>query len=248
MLAVGGISGLNRRCAANLWDLWDFPLGEIDVLLAGTGSRRIPGINVHRSRAFGPAHLTARNGVPVTSVAWTLVELAGTIGRKALRQCFDLADRRDLIDRDELEYLIHNGKGRRGIGHLRSLTAIERTQSRRTRSVLELDFLAFCREVGIPEPLVNHTLGGFEVDTCWPESSLVVELDSWEWHRDRESFERDRAKAADLQAAGLEVVAVTDRRLTRERVAVAKMLQALIDRGEATSLRIARSKRISWRG
>lgn len=248
VMAVGGISALNRRCAASHWDLRHFPDGEVDVLLAGSGTRRIPGINIHRSRAFGPAHLTVHEGVPVTSVAWTLVELAGTIGQDALRQCFDVADRRDLIDRDELEYLLHHGQGRRGIGRLRSLAAVDRTQSRRTRSTLELDFLAFCREEDIPEPLVNRVLGGFEVDACWLDASLVVELDSWEWHGDRESFERDRAKASDLQAIGLTVVAVTDRRLKRERDTVAETLRALIARGDATSLRIAKSSRISWGG
>lgn len=248
VMAVGGVSGLSKRSAAGHRDLWQFPSGHVDVLLAGCGSRRIPGINIHRSRAFGLAHLTVHEGVPVTSVAWTLVELAGSIGHVALRKCYDVADRRCLIDFDELAYLLHHGSGRRGIGKIRSLAALDRSQSRRTRSMLELEFLAFCREEQLPEPLINHVLGGFEVDACWPAASLVVELDSWEWHADRESFERDRAKASDLQAVGMNVVAVTDRRLKRERATVAETLRALLDRGDATSLRITRSSRITWSG
>ena len=114
--------------------------------------------------------------------------------------------------------------------------------------MLELDFLAFCSEKGIPEPLVNHTIGGFEVDACWPDSSLVVELDSWEWHGDRESFERDRAKAMDLEALDLKVVAVTDRRLRRERSQLAEKIRTLLARGGATSLGITKTTRITWSG
>jgi very-short-patch-repair endonuclease len=248
VLAVGGISAVSRRSAANHLGLWRFPFGESDVTLAGTGGRKLQGINIHRSRSFGPGHLFDYEGVPTTSVAWTLIDLAATIGKPALGHCFDVADRKDLIDYDELAYLLRKGSGRPGVATVRSLANLDRTQTRRTRSTLELDFLAFCRAKDIPEPLINYVLGGFEVDACWPDSGVVVELDSWEWHGNRESFERDRAKACDLEAAGLRVVAVTSRRLKRDRGTVAARLRALLDRGDATSLRTAKSTRITWSG
>ena len=248
VLAAGGISAISRRTAATHMGLWNFPLGDVDVILAGTGSRRLRGINIHRSRSFAPGHLIDHEGVPTTSAAWTLVDLAGTIGSSALRQCFDVAERKELIDHDELAFLIRNGSGRRGLAAVSALARRDRTQSRRTRSMLELDFLAFCREEGLPEPLVNHRVGGFEVDAIWTDASLVVELDSWEWHGDRESFERDRAKASDLQTVGLDVIAVTDRRLKRGRVKLSATIHTLLEQGDATSLRITKSSRITWRG
>ncbi|MEJ7875228.1 MAG: type IV toxin-antitoxin system AbiEi family antitoxin domain-containing protein [Solirubrobacterales bacterium] len=228
-LAAGPASVLSHRDGAALWVIGDFAFGgTIEVTLPGTGSRSIPGIRVHRSRDMDPAHVTAHNGIPVTTVARTLLDLAGSIGSRHLRQAFDVADRREDLDRDELAYLIRNGRGHRGLPRLAALVAVDRKQARRARSILELDFLAFCREQGFPEPLVNHFYEGFEVDACWPGARLVVELDSWEFHHGRDSFERDRAKSADLQAAGLRVIQVTDRRLKTERSKVAATIDTLL--------------------
>lgn len=99
--------------------------------------------------------------------------------------------------------------------------------------MLELNFLMFCREEGLPTPLVNHMYEGFEVDACWPEAKLVVELDSWKFHSGRDSFERDRAKSSDLQAVGLRVIQVTDRRLKQERSKVASTIRGLLLRADA---------------
>ena len=61
----------------------------------------------------------------------------------------------------------------------------------------------------------------FEVDAFWPAHKLIVELDSWTFHRGRRAFERDRERSAALQAAGYRVVPVTWRRLTRQPADVA---------------------------
>jgi hypothetical protein len=225
---------LSYRHGAALWAVGDFTFGGyIEVTLPGTGSRSIRGVRIHRSRDLDPAHITRRNGIPVTTVARTLLDLASTIGSRHLRQCFDVADRRGYLDWDELAFLIEHGRGHRGVRRLASIAEIDRTQPRRTRSTLELDFLAFCREEGLPTPLVNYMYEGFEVDGCWPKAKLVVELDSWEFHGSRDSFERDRAKSSDLQAAGLRVIQVTNRRLNRERSKVAATIRGLLSQADA---------------
>ncbi len=233
-LAVGSTSALSYRDAGALWRMPDFTfLDRIDVTLPGTGSRSIKGIRVHRSRDLNPAHIGEQQGIPVTSAAWTVLDLASTLGFRRVRQCFDVAARRGDLDLDEVAYLVDNGRGHRGRKPLALLAGLDRTQAGRTRSVLELDFLAFCREEGLPEPLINHTLDGFEVDACWPYARLVVELDSWEFHGDRESFERDRAKSAELQAVGFSVIQVTNRRLKTERPKIADTIWRLLDRADA---------------
>ena len=62
----------------------------------------------------------------------------------------------------------------------------------------------------------RHLVGGYLVDAYWPVARLVVELDSYEFHSDREAFERDRRKIADLRLAGYEVLPITHRQLDRE--------------------------------
>jgi very-short-patch-repair endonuclease len=70
---------------------------------------------------------------------------------------------------------------------------------------------------------------GYEVDAYWPEHKLVVELDSWEFHRGRTAFERDRERDAVLQAAGYRVVRITWRRLTEHPTQTAALLKALMN-------------------
>jgi very-short-patch-repair endonuclease len=99
----------------------------------------------------------------------------------------------------------------------------------RARSALETRFLEFCREESFPEPLVNVWVQGYLVDAYWPDANLVVELDSWEFHRGRDSFERDRAKIVDLRLAGVDVAPITDRRLTYERDKVASVIRQALN-------------------
>ena len=112
---------------------------------------------------------------------------------------------------------------------LRELLGLDAPEIARTRSRLEVRFLRLCRAEGLPMPEVNAVVGSFEVDMSWPGTNVIVELDGWEFHSGRRSFERDRAKWADLTAAGHRVIVVTDRRLTRERSKLAATLGALLD-------------------
>jgi hypothetical protein len=99
-----------------------------------------------------------------------------------------------------------------------------------TRSDLERDFLGVCRKAGLPAPQVNVIVKGFEVDALWPDQRLVVELDSFEFHRTRAAFERDRARDAALQLAGYRVLRITWRRLRDDPEGVVKSVRVLLGR------------------
>jgi very-short-patch-repair endonuclease len=58
------------------------------------------------------------------------------------------------------------------------------------------------RSSGLPEPNTNFRLGPCEVDLLWPREHLVVEVDGWRFHGDREAIERDRTRDAHLAALG----------------------------------------------
>ena len=80
-------------------------------------------------------------------------------------------------------------------------------------------------------PQVNVLVDGFLVDAYWPEANLVVELDGYEFHCDREAFERDRRKVAKLRLASREVISLTYEQVTREPDWVVATVVALLDRG-----------------
>jgi very-short-patch-repair endonuclease len=92
---------------------------------------------------------------------------------------------------------------------------------------LEDRFHRFCEEHRLPAPATNVTVLDHEVDALWPQARLVVELDSWEFHRHRAAFERDRARDADLLLAGYRIIRVTHRRLDTEAATLAAQIEKL---------------------
>jgi very-short-patch-repair endonuclease len=99
------------------------------------------------------------------------------------------------------------------------------------RSELERGFLDLVRDSRLPPPQVNVLVEGYLVDAYWPAARLVVELQGYAYHSDREAFERDHARLARLKLAGCEVLALTWRQVTAERSWVAEAISSLLARG-----------------
>jgi very-short-patch-repair endonuclease len=93
---------------------------------------------------------------------------------------------------------------------------LEGIETDRTRSDLETLFLEICRRHRIPPPEVNVKLGRWEVDFLWRSRRLVVEVDSWAYHRGSVAFEDDHARDLDLRAAGYTVLRFSDKQLEEE--------------------------------
>ena len=88
-----------------------------------------------------------------------------------------------------------------------------------TRSEWEDAFPAWCRQHKLPVPVMNAIVAGYEVDALFPEEKVIVELDSWEYHKDRSSFESDRDRDAATLAAGFVTVRITWGRMTSAEAA-----------------------------
>jgi very-short-patch-repair endonuclease len=170
---------------------------------------------------------TARDGIPTTTVARTLLDLAQVVDAARLRRAWEEADRLNLLRLGSVEDLCRRSPSRKGIRVLRILLA-EAAAPTTTRSPLEDRFLAFCRDHRLPTPATNILILGKEVDAYWPSARLAVELDSFGFHRHRAAFERDRARDAAFLAAGYRVIRLTDRRLEQEGNAVAAQLRELL--------------------
>jgi very-short-patch-repair endonuclease/predicted transcriptional regulator of viral defense system len=229
VLACGEGATLSHHSAAALWGLSPNRPGLIEVS-AGRGRSR-PGIRVHE----GGIHRDERtvvNGIPVTTVARTLFDLAEITDERAVESAFDEADRLGLLRMRSLEAVCARGHGRRALRVIRPLVDAA-LRSEPTRSPLEDIFVRFCREHDLPPPQTNVLLLGHEVDAYWPDARLVVESDSWSFHRHRAAFERDRARDAAMQAEGYRVLRVTSRRLEDEPKPLASELRRLLNLGRA---------------
>jgi hypothetical protein len=228
VLACGRAALLSHRDGTALWSMADYAGGSIDVTVPGTGARGRPGIRVHRARHLAPEDVSSHCRIPVTSPARTLLDLAAVVARRHLERAFEEGLRSGIVTADALRKQLERNGGQRGVPVLRELLGLDPASIAETKSRLEAGFLRFCDEEGLPAPQVNSWVGGYEVDMSWPGTNVIVELDSWEFHRTRAAFERDRAKWADLTAEGYRVVVVTHRRLTRKRREVAGTLRAVL--------------------
>ena len=109
----------------------------------------------------------------------------------------------------------------------------------KTRSELEAAFLHLCDNYGLPTPVMNAKLHGYQLDAYWPEHKLVAEIDSWLHHGTRAAFERDRTRDADLQARGIATVRFTDEQITNRQGWVASRLAPRFQGGSSSSRRFA---------
>ncbi len=170
-----------------------------------------------------------RRAIPVTTVARTLVDLAGVLAFGDLARTLEEAERLRLLDLTGLQQILSRGSRRRGTRRLREILADALPGAAATRSHLERRFLALCDKAALPPPRVNVIVCGLEVDAVWLRQRLVVELDGHAYHRTRAAFERDRARDTALQLAGFRVLRVTHLRLEREPAAVLNAVRALLE-------------------
>jgi very-short-patch-repair endonuclease len=200
LLAVGPDAVLSHRSAAYLWALLD-PPDAVHVTVPRKLRSR-PGLVIHHA-ALEPHDTAIRDGLPLTSAVRTLHDLRN--------------DRLHGIARREAQIAGLIPPQTRG-----AVTALP------TRSELERALLRIVDAAGLPRPLVNHRVHGHTLDFAWPAHRLVVETDGHHAHGDRDSFERDRARDADLAAHGWTVIRFTWRQLTRQPLRVAARLAAAI--------------------
>ena len=223
VLACGPDAALSHRTAAALWGLFDTRVLDVTA----TGARRRPGIVTHRGR-LAAADRTVRRGMPVTTVARTLLDLGEVLERAELTRTLEQAMRLKLYSRRALDEAASRAAGRRALRPLRACLDELEPRRARTRSELERRALALISDHGLPAPEVNARLLGLEVDLHWPDRRLVVELDGHAFHTTPAEFERDRRRDADLTAAGHRVVRFTWRHLEDEPEWVAARLRQLL--------------------
>jgi very-short-patch-repair endonuclease/predicted transcriptional regulator of viral defense system len=228
VLACGPDAVLSHHAAAALWGLRADSGGDVDVTVSHSGTRSRPGLRVHRTRSLDVQDVRLRQGIPTTSPARTLVDLAAIVGERELQRAVDEAEVRRLVRREELLAAVRRvGPGRRGSALLAEILGRDGPPAL-TRSQAEDRLLALIAAARLPRPGVNVHIAGHEVDLLWRDSRLVVEVDGYAFHSTRTAFERDRARDADLQAAGLRVLRVTWRQIVGEPFAlIVRIAQAL---------------------
>lgn len=208
VLAVGPGAVLSHRDAAALHGMRKAPEGRRISVSTSAHARKVDGVWVKARRTLADEDRAEARGIPVTSAARTLVDLAPMLTAAQLEGTLGEADRRNLLDPVAVLKALRRTRGRHGQGHQRLLTALDDHQRRGavlTRSELEERFLDLVIRANLPWPELNARAAGFEVDALWPSARLVVELDGWAHHAGRAAAARDRDKTNRLQGAGYRV-------------------------------------------
>jgi hypothetical protein len=227
VLACGNGAVLSHRSAAAWWGLLQTAQAAVDVT-SPHGRHAIAGVRRHQARSLTPRDTTTHEGIPITSVARTLLDLAATVRSDRLERALAQAERLQLYDHTAVTDVLSKANGHRGKAALTKATVQE---PKLTRSELEAIFLELVRQAGLPEPQTNVLLSALdhprpEVDFYWPSHRLVVETDGWETHGTRSAFEADRRKDAALVAAGERVLRFTWRALVDDAPTVVRRLEA----------------------
>jgi very-short-patch-repair endonuclease len=227
VLAAGPHAVLSHRSAAALWGLRGNPTTRTEVTVP-RAQRSRPRITVHSARL--PAdEVTIRAGIPTTTAARTLLDLAAILQPHELERVLEQAEANRLTDHTPLDALLTRYPTRKGTSSLRALLHTELLGATPTRSALEARFLALLAAHDLPRPKTNVWLPdlGIEVDCLWRAQRLIVELDG-QTHHTRAAFERDRARDRALQAAGWRVIRITWRQLHEHPDAVVFDLRDLL--------------------
>jgi hypothetical protein len=225
VLACGPATVLSHRHAAAHWGLIAEPGGWVHVTRrTRAGRRKRHGIVVHRPQTLCDDEHTEHDGIPVTSVARTILDVAAGLRGRRLEQVVRASARLRRFDLVEQRTVLERHPRHPGARPLHDL--LGRLQGRGTedlRSELELLFLDLCDEHGFPPPVVNGHVEGIRVDFHWPHARLVVETDGFEWHSMPTAFEQDRANDQRLVLAGWRII-----RATRRQVRHGELVPAVV--------------------
>lgn len=232
VLACGRGAVVSHRDAAALLGLLSTGSGLVEVTTPHLGMRRRPGIAVRRTRSLPDDETTTSEGIPCTTVARTLVDIAGCEPPRRLRRALEQSLVLGLFDLRPMRVALERARGRRGTGTLRRLLEEISGEPPFTRSELERRFLELVRKAGLPLPVVNSFVVGHQVDFHWPPWRLVVETDGRAFHGHALAFHEDRRRDLELELAGWRVVRVTWRQVVTEPRRLAMLLRARL-RGPA---------------
>jgi hypothetical protein len=228
VVCFGPSAVLSHRPAGAEWGLRSWQ-GKPAITVASK-RRSHPSIELHRS-ALPADERTVRDGIPITTVPRTLLDLATVLDHDALVRALNEAEAGRLADPLPLTALLDRHRGERGAGALRRALADLAFGRGVTREELEERFAAFIRACHLPPPLLNAAVCAgdrtYVADALWPKAGLIVELQSVAHHATPAAMSADADRTRRLTLAGFRVVYVTWAQLA-DRTAAATLAGDLL--------------------
>jgi len=203
------------RSAGWLWKVTGELIDRPEITVP-RGRKRTHDDNIVHRCVLDPSEMTVVDGIPVTTPARTIIDLAGLIPRETLEEALDEAIRRNRTSPAQLRWLLARTslRGRRGIDTLRTLLDARRRPTDVPASPLESRLLHAMRRAGLPKPDLQHEVRDGRslvaiVDFAFPALKIAVEADGYRWHSGRAQWQRDLSRRNKLTALGWRVIHVT---------------------------------------
>lgn len=215
VLACGPRSALGGRTAGAHWNLRPTTSPRIELVVASASRSSRAGVRIVLHPRLMPDEVTVHDGIRVTTVARTLLDLGAELSRSALRKAVTQAETLRVFDLSEVRALLERHPRHRGAPTLRDVLA-SWEEPVKTRSPQEGTFPNLCARLGLPRPVMNATILGMEIDASFPDHGVAVELDSWRFHTGVVQWEDDHEKRARLVGGGWTALSYTYRQ-QRER-------------------------------
>jgi hypothetical protein len=239
VLACGVGAVLSHRDAAALLGVRPSNRARFDVTAPGRKGKTRARIDVHRADTLTAADVTVVDGIPCTTLARTLLDLAEVVPPRQVERAIDRAEQLRILDLRAIEDLLARSNGRRGARVLRAILAGYLVGRQRTRNELEVRLLELCLEAGGTRPLVNHHVdlddGGplIEGDLVYPDIKVIVEADGDQTHGTRAGRETDVKRDRRIRAAGWRVEHFTWREVFLEPGSVVAALRPILSTSAA---------------
>jgi hypothetical protein len=214
---AGGTRGMAaRRSAASIWGVPGGDRRIQEVLCARWRRARHEGLVVHETKLLEAFDVAVVDGIPVTSIERTLLDLGAIRSPAVVELAIETALRRELTTVDRLWGLLSRvgQRGRNGTGTLRAILDARAPERKITDSTPEALMLQTVRRHGIPEPVPQFEVWHdgrlvARVDGALPQGRIAFEYESFQEHTGKAALVRDSRRRNDLIKIGWLPIAVT---------------------------------------
>ena len=215
ILMAGDGALLARWSAAELHGIADPRRGPVEVVAPHPrkepeGAGRL--LRLKCTRSLPDHEQSERSGLPVTSGARTLLDLADVASRSRLAELVAAGVRVGACTLQEMMDVIEAHPNARGRARLRHALEVLGDDGSRSRSNVEVAALQALLDASLPRPVVAHRVVDergrliAEIDLAYPHLRLAIEIDGFRWHSSPERKRRDEQRQNRLVLAGWTVL------------------------------------------
>ena len=186
------------KAAAHLLGILRSPSPPPPEVMTPT-ERKPKGLTTRRTRTIDRREVTVVDGIPVTTVPRTLVDLAAVLTPEDLARACHEAGVKYRTTPKQVEAVLKRHPKAKGAAILRAIVGGE---VKVVLSKLETRFLERLKAENLPLPDTNRPAGGRRVDCRWPDHRLTVELDGFRFHNSRHSWDQGNKREREARARG----------------------------------------------